>query len=420
MKRFSIAIALSCAAATAYSQDSLFHIAGYAEYDHITYIENVDAQINARNQSAFGLECKSAPGQAHSFYTLSEVRADLSDPSRNRLMLKEAYFDMKYKLIDLRAGRQIIAWGKTDGINPTNVINPTDNSDILDTDNETLGIDALNSKLYLSNWVLQTVFIPVFTPSVLPDAATNRWYADLPQRIHSQPGLGKAAVVPGENHKPEADIRSAQYAASLSGNIKNIDIDCYYYNGMSHVPEIELAVSPISADSLRVAINQRYYRHQMAGMALATTWGSWGFRAEGAYFMPRQIINDKPYFQYVAGIDHTFANVYGSNNIFVIAQWIHEVADKDAVFSNQNLNHLFQKDVMLRTECGLGSNTKLNLQGLYNLDFDDYYLQAELEHNLANGFNVSAAADILGGPRDSFFYSYRNNDRVQIRMKYNF
>lgn len=420
MKRIILSISFACGVLMAQGQDSLFKIAGYAEYDHITYAENQDAKVNARNQSALGIELKSAPGLSHSFYTLSEVRSDFSDKSRNRLLLKEAYFDMRYQLFDVRAGRQIIAWGKADGINPTNVINPTDNSDILDTDDETLGIDAVNAKIYLRDWVLQSVFIPVFIPSVLPTDPQNRWYADMPRRIRSQPGLENAVIVPGTNLVPETDIRSAQYAASLSGNIKNVDLDCYYYYGYSHVPEVELLVEPIAIDSLRVAVSQKYYKREMLGMAAATSLGSLGMRAEGAYFIPRQILNNEPYFQYVAGIDYTFANLYGSNDIFVIAQWIHEVADKDAEFSNQNLNHIFQKNAMLRSECGLGPNSTLNLQGIYNFSYEDYYIQAEIEHNLANGLNISVAGDILGGPHDSFFYSYRDNDRVHIRIKYNF
>ncbi len=44
----------------------------------------------------------------------------------NQFQLREAYADLYLGDFDLRAGQQIIAWGRADGINPTNNLTPQD------------------------------------------------------------------------------------------------------------------------------------------------------------------------------------------------------------------------------------------------------------------------------------------------------
>jgi hypothetical protein len=402
------------------AQDRVFQITGFLEYDHISYFENLNGKINGRNQNTLQLDYKTNIAKSHTFFSSVQVRNDFSNRDRNNVYLKEGYFNLKFKHFDIRVGQQIITFGKTDGLNPTDVINPIDFTDILDTDDETLGVIALNTKWYFGDWNIQGILLPTFEPNILPTHPQNRWSTNLVDQIAKQGSF--TVVVPTflDAKMPRNDLRDAQFAFSLNGALQGVDFSAYYYKGYNHLPEIETSVTPINADTALAAIQQNFYKRQMIGGAFSTGIGYWGFRGEAALFIPENIQNDTSYLQYILGVDRTLTNVIGSNNIFIIVQWIHELGQNGAKFSNLDLNHLFQKTLMSRIEFELGTLTTLNVQAIYNIDYNDYLIQTAIERSLADGFNLTVRSDMLNGPKNSFFYGFNKNNRIQLILKYNF
>ena len=102
------------------------------------------------NENRLNLEIDANPADnAHVFAqvwirgfggTMAESTRDLMGPDKRKLnpwdlILREAYVDLYEFLspnLDLRIGRQRIAWGTADKINPTDNINPDDLEDIWD------------------------------------------------------------------------------------------------------------------------------------------------------------------------------------------------------------------------------------------------------------------------------------------------
>jgi hypothetical protein len=65
--------------------------------------------------------------------------------------------------------------------------------------------------------------------------------------------------------------------------------------------------------------------------------------------------------------------------------------------------------------------TKLELIGV--IDFyqgDDYYVQPQLVHDVTDSLAVTVGLDLIGGPRDTFFGEFKENDRVYVKLKYTF
>ncbi len=93
----------------------------------------------------------------------------ITDPYN--LEIREAYVEIYgflSKKLDLKIGRQRIAWGTADKMNPTDNLNPYDLEDILDFGRHR-GSDAINLNYYFnSDFSLQAVFIPVFQLANLP------------------------------------------------------------------------------------------------------------------------------------------------------------------------------------------------------------------------------------------------------------
>jgi len=130
------------------------------------------------------IQLKSNPSENLSLYSSLKLRlwdqnlasspADLIALSSNNpyeLSLWEAYADLYsfiFDKLDLRIGKQRIAWGTADKLNPTDNLNPDDFSGPLNF-GEKVPTEAVNATYYLSDeYSLQAIWLPSFKPILLP------------------------------------------------------------------------------------------------------------------------------------------------------------------------------------------------------------------------------------------------------------
>jgi hypothetical protein len=406
-----------------FSQESelKYSIDGFVEIDHFSFFKEKQDFVNNRNQSTILLNLKSNLNDNYSFFSSVEFRNDLSDSRRNRVYMKEVYIDLFTQKIDLRAGKQVVSWGKADGFNPTNNLIPIDYSDILDTDNEEIGIFAVNAKFYLNDWQIQGIFSPIFQASVLP-SADSRWQQDYPPVINYEDMIMPARFFWKNAEMPANTFKNSQFAFRLSRNLSRMDFSLSYYSGFNDIPVISNAIESLTNDTVNIAISQNYYKHQAVGADFSWVLGKYVLKGEGAAFIPSGAGGNKPYFQYVLGFDRTFNDVIRDNNLFVTVQWIHELTSSNIRYSSKDFNHLFQKNIMSRLEMELNSNMTFALQMVYALKYEDFYIKPEFRYSISDGLNLNLSTDILGGnkSKDGFFSSYSDSNRVQIKLKYNF
>lgn len=405
----------------AQENDFKYSLNGSVELDHYSFFLQKDDYINSRNQSKLQLQLKSGLSDRVSFFADIEFRHDFSDNKRNRAYLKETYIDLFSNTIDVRVGKQIVLWGKADGFNPTNNISSIDYSDILDTEGEELGVFALNAKLYLADWEIQGLILPAFQASIFP-GELSRWVEKYPDHLDYN-GLDKpASFVWNDVIMPNNRFKDIQYALKLSRNFKNIDLSISYYHGWNDIPSIENSIIPSSNDTVLVGINQCYYKHQVLGMDFSSVIGKFIIKGEGALFIPNNAPLNNPYFQYVIGAERTFNNFVKNNNLNVIFQWIHEIKSKNVFYKGSDFNHLFQKNIMARIEMEINRNMIFSFQGTYSLKYNDFYLRPEFKYNIADGVNFHLLVDLIGGSeaKKGFFSKYRDNARIQAKVKYDF
>lgn len=403
---------------------------GFGEIDHISYLKKgEERKINSRNQAILQTDLTANVGDNAAFCSSIEFRDDQSDPSRNRVYLDEAYIDYTVGDFDFRIGKQIIIWGKADAINPTDNITPWDFSDILDTDDERIGLVSLKADYYFGDWSLEGVLVPTFTVSLLP-TQNSRWYPEMPGTIPNPyyPALGspflRATYAVLDPILPDENFRSAQTAMKLSSTMAGWDFSLIYYYGYDDLPAYR-QFQFLQGDSVLIQLQPCYHRKKAIGGDFASAFGSWGVRGEAAYFFTADPNGtnpeiDDPYFQYVIGIDRTFSNLIGENNLFVLIQWIQEISRYKSIYRSDDLNHIFQKSISGRLEYELGSFSKISLEGVYNFKKKDYYLHPSFSYQLSDGVELKVTGDFLSGKTDSFFGSYRNNKRVQVKVKYSF
>ena len=404
---------------------------GFVEIDHISYFKKSEQKINGRNQGILQMEFRSGMGDQAAIFSAVEFREDQSDPSRNRTYLDEAYIDLYPGSFDFRLGKQIIAWGKADGINPTDNITPWDFSDFLDTEDERIGVVALKANNYIGNWSFEGILVPAFTPSILP-SEKSRWFPAFPKEIPNPmyPTAGspilKASYEFLNPNLPDEGLKNAQFAGKIASTISGWDFSVSYYSGRNDLPAFHQTQS-INADfnEVTIKLQRQYHRRRTLGGDFSTTFGKLGIRGEAAYNFTGDAAGkdpeiDDPYFQYVIGMDRTFNDLISDNNLFVLIQWIQEIPKNDVEYRKDDLNHIFRKSISGTFEYELGEFARLSLQGVYNIKSEDYYLRPNFSYNITDGVTLNIVGDILGGGSDSFFGSFRNNRRMQLKLKYNF
>ncbi len=378
--------------------------------------------INSRNQSTAQIELKSNLTNNYSFFSSVEFRNDLSDSNRNRVYMKETYIDVYTKILDLRLGKQVILWGKTDGFNPTNNLCPIDYSDILDTRDEEIGIIALNTKFYFKDWEIQWVISPAFQSSIFP-SERSRWKNTFPAFLFYNGEYKPIAYFWNTVDFPQNRFKDIQNAFKISKSFNFWDFSISYYNGWNDIPYITSEIKKQQKkDTINVSLNQNYYKHQIIGTDFSILLGKYILRGEGALFFPQKTNIYTPYFQYVLGVERIFRNVIGNKNLHVIAQWIQEIKSSKTEYSESDFNHLFQKNLMTRIEMDMTKDITFSIQGIYSLKYYEYYVRPEFTYNVSDGLNLVVLADVLGGDKsqNGFFSKYRNNNRIQIKLKYSF
>ncbi len=259
-----------------------------------------------------------------------------------RLQMHEAYFDVNKFItekLDLRIGRQIIAWGKADKINPTNNLCPDDLEDIFDF-GEKLGVNSIKAEFYQkikdTDLTFTGIFVPIFTPSVLPSSYWSKAFMDnieLPEGINIRNVVDKV-ILPKQNIS-----ESSSYGAKFSTRISSYDLSLSYYYGRDKLPLVtSLAISPIDAiGTMDALVSMEYPKIQVVGADMAGEIGTVGVWFESALFLPKKTmmtqtllippkslskssvaLDDKPYFKFVLGGDYNFAN-----GIYINTQFVH-------------------------------------------------------------------------------------------------
>lgn len=260
----------------------------------------------------------------------------------------EGYVSLRLRQADFQAGIQKFAWGKLDGLPPTDVLNPHDYHDpfVVDFEEAKIGVPALAGTLFppdlpqtaLTQLRLTLIYIPLAVPwrSALLD---ERWFPQsaAPQDAVVLPKSGverridrelrrkcrlddtlpfcdppdaivkRDVVVPTTvhtaNHRAPLRLDTGGIAFRLGGMWRDLDWDIYHYSGPETGPDGTLDATVMSRANLRfdashivhpqlrsrATLRQRHSMIHMTGADGSLVIGGVTVRAEGAFF------RDRPY-----------------------------------------------------------------------------------------------------------------------------
>lgn len=213
---------------------------------------------------------------------------DLFGDRRNPSRFREGYVEGRRGNLDLRAGKQIIAWGRTDRLNPTDVLTPRDFTLLApEIDEDRFGALSVRAAYNLGNTSrLIAVWLPDFQPNVV----------GLPAR----PGVRYATQVP--------DSRRS-WALKYDRSGETVDWSVSVFDGFDLAPDL----SVVSSTASETTIALRNHRLKMIGADAATTIGSNRYALEVAYLRTedtrgQDLFVKNPFLYAVAGVEHDFGD----------------------------------------------------------------------------------------------------------------
>ena len=231
-------------------------------------------------------------------FTQVKSASELGDAGRVApfgVLVQDLYVDLfglMWEVLDLRIGQQRVAWGTGYGFNPTDNINPFNLENPLDFESR-LGVPAVKGTFYIGEELKVTaVFVPLFTPSVLPvDLFKEVAGVDVPFQLPKPLKLGpinSTELV----QTPGFEAGSFQLAGKLSWKLLGLDMSLSYYRGRYSIPvptkslitKVEFKETVIISPTVESTLS--YPRIQVAGFDLAGSVFGLGIWAEVAVIFP--------------------------------------------------------------------------------------------------------------------------------------
>ncbi|MBI2711555.1 MAG: hypothetical protein HYX41_01655 [Bdellovibrio sp.] len=174
---------------------------------------------------------------------------------------------------NVRMGKMILPWGKSDGVNPTDFLTAKDYG-FFNPDDEVRRIGAVSVLLSWtpssgnSPFTFTFVGTPVFPQSVLLLA---------PGQIPS--GLSGVSTI----QSPATTLSNSELALKVAYSGEGWDASVLVFKGWNHLPEIGVNSVSISGTTPTVSVSQGFHQYRALGGDSSVSFGKYVLRGEAAY-----------------------------------------------------------------------------------------------------------------------------------------
>jgi hypothetical protein len=354
--------------------------------------------------------------------------------------IREAYVDFKgfiFDNLDLRIGRQRIAWGTADKLNPTDNLNPDDLEDIWDYGRH-LGSNAIKLSYYLGSFTFTGVFIPEFVPAVLPRGDlmflfADDFYSNFSGEIDFG-SIGDRVIV----KKPDATLKDgSKFGFKIAKrDLFGFDVSLSYVYGRDDIPIVKkiyfqsYLLNPATPDSVIL----EFPRMRVLGFDLTGEVAGVGVWAEAGIFYPEKVdmevfeygynqqgvfgrinvLDKKSYTRFVLGLDYTTS--YG---LYLNLQYLHGFLHERG---RENLKNYFTFSFEKRY---MNDKVKFNflsggvefkrLKGDYAIIYNP-----QLSFTPVDNFEFSVGGRFIESRGKTTFGKLKDRDEVYVKVKYSF
>ncbi len=342
--------------------------------------------------------------------------------SRVNFALREVYAEYAGSFFDFRLGRQIISWGRADGLEITDIICPKDKTEIIgrEYDDSRLPVDGLSFRFFGTFYTIEAVLIPFFTPSALPTDDENPLSEIFFPNTISFRGM-MIPVTYGEA-KRSYDLKDGEAAVRASFFLPVADFSFYFFRGWEDEPFWNMSVT-FPPPNFEVRLDPEYGRIWMAGLDAAFPFADFVLRLESAWFSGRRYMCDAPDAEWIgkdqikamAGLDWTPGAGWMITAQY-LEDWLIDYDDALKRDEREPLATLSLSKTLLR------ETLKLSAAAMMGFNYFDSVINISADYALTDEFHLSAGSDIfLPGPdNDGYFGMLKKFSSVNIKGRFNF
>jgi hypothetical protein len=357
----------------------------------------------------------------------------LSEPNQTsfNFKIREGFFGYQSESTELRVGQQIIPWGKSDGINPTDYFTAKDYTQ-LNPDDEVRRIGAPS-------------ILFSFTPQkgTSPINITGVFQAVYPQ---SKLLIPDSAIPTGVQFQkyPLAPTMFQQNTVEFGGKISYLqnqyDLSISAFRGMNHFAQY---VYDIPTNQ----INPMHIQQTVVGGDLSFTTGDYVIRAETAYFIPDNGpentelygLLQPAHWDSVAGIERTFFDdirtqvqflyryhiAYLHPSLYATANPILTQIQQSVARSNALLLNFQRQDNLGATfRIGYSSEESSWTADLFLVGYfsqgNDYLLRPQISFQGIENLRLLIGGDFYGGDETRPLGALKNNSALFFEARYLF
>lgn len=330
-----------------------------------------------------------------------------SEGSMYRGRLREAYAQADFGDVSVKLGRQIVVWGRSDRISPTDVMSSRDFTALVaDDDEQRNGNDLATLRWQVLDDVAATAYIGRFEGHRIPTGS-------LPVNL----------VTSAAQQRPE-------YALRIERVGEGADFSVSYFDGFNKAARYDFVQGGVSGN-----FRSHNERMRMVGADFATATGRWTFRAEAALFHLNPSCVDcqagalptRKLQRLVVGVDRDFLDTANINvQLYIFKR--NGYKNPDALVGAQRLvaegldrlNGEFaglERGMTLRvSERFLNDLLKVEASGLFDLTSASRLLRARLSYAISDQIKLNAGVDSFHGRQQSFFGSRRKNSTAFVEL----
>ncbi len=377
---------------------------GFLDSTFGSQIEENQKIITSKTRARFGAEISDDASLL--FLSLNAIYNPVIK-SQNGIELHEAYGEYVSNYYDFRIGRQIITWGKADGIRITDLISPSDLTEFItfEFDDIRIPVNSLKFRLLFEKVNFELVAIPLFTPAKTAGK-------DSPWHIKSQLSQTNTAV---NQNEPKMNLKSGEIAGKVSFFLPGIDIA---FSAMYLWDDYPVATANSSNEN-DLSYDLNYYRNAVLGIESAIPAGDFVFRTEAAFYLKKQFqttdltqTSENQMIHWLAGIDW-----YPGNNWTVMTQF----SGKSILYYTEKISEEQNNWIAtLNIQKKLLRETLTISNMLYiELNEPDGMNRFSADYALTDPFHVAAGVDYIFGD-SGYFGQFKDNSQIWIKAKYSF
>jgi hypothetical protein len=401
LNRLLLCVALQSVASTALAQDQAAPLArpfGECAAGYWVSSRNLDDTADITNASCLLNWKPKLSANASVGFSARVGSKDQSDTQGSSLRVREAYLDLEDGALLARLGRQIVAWGRADRVNPTDSLSPRDFTLLVaDDEEQRMGIDALQLRYALNSNLSISTLLARFEPHITPQGSLP------PNRV--------AAPVP----------EAVEWAVKLDHVGAGVDWSVSYFNGYDRSARYQFDARNASGPVFRAD----FERTQTLGFDVAGAVGAWTLRAEASHSWRQEACSACPAYQRtvsraVLGADRDLMGTMNLNlQVFGIARTgFTSIGDVPAALRNvqAGLNRLNteyadqETGITLRlSDRLLNDKLKWELGAVFDLTGASSLIKPRLTYAVNDQIKLSAGMDIYTGHTQTYFGALGKN-----------